>query len=185
LVEQGLRGQLKSGSLLTGALYVDLDFHPDAEPAQITQEGEYQVVPTVAAPLDALANKADDFLNTLQSLPLAEIASDLQETVQGVKALVESDALAASVVELERSLVAVRETADSYAAVAPALDAALRQTRDTLAAAEGLVGDNSPVVGELRKLLRELATAARSIRVMADYLERHPEALIKGKGGLR
>lgn len=185
LVEQGLRAQLKSGSLLTGALYVDLDFHPYAEPAQITQEGEHRVVPTVAAPLDALANKADDFLNTLQSLPLAEIASGLQETVQGVKALVESDALSGSVAELERALVAVRETADSYASLAPALEAALVQTRSTLAAAEGLVGDNSPVVAELRKLLRELSTAARSIRVMADYLERHPEALIKGKGGLR
>jgi paraquat-inducible protein B len=49
-------------------------------------------------------------------------------------------------------------------------------------AVEGFAGDNSPVRFELIKALNEFSSAARSFRVLAEYLENHPEALIKGKG---
>jgi paraquat-inducible protein B len=54
--------------------------------------------------------------------------------------------------------------------------------QSTLEAAKGVISDDSPVFVELKKTLKELSAAARSIRIWADYLERHPEALIKGKG---
>jgi len=185
LVAEGLRAQLKSGNLLTGALYVDLDFHPDAPPATLVREGEYRVVPTVAAPLDAIATKANQFLDTLQGLPLAEIGEDLRETLKSVRELAESPELAASLEALERTLEEVGVTATSYQGLTPKVEAALRQTQATLAAAEGFLGTDSAVTGELRRLLRELTAAARSLRAMAEYLERHPEALLKGKGGTR
>lgn len=185
LVQQGLRGQLKSGNLLTGALYVDLDFHPDAPPAAITREGDYRVVPTVAAPLDAVATKANQFLDTLLALPLAAIGGDLRATLQSTRELVESPELMAALAALERALTQVGETASSYRGLTPRIEEALRQTQESLAAAETFVGADSAMSGELRVLLRELSAAARSIRAMADYLERHPEALLKGKGGMR
>jgi paraquat-inducible protein B len=185
LVQQGLRGQLKSGNLLTGALYVDLDFHPEAPPAAITREGDYRVVPTVAAPLDAIATKANQFLDTLLGLPLEAIGTDLRETLRSTRAVVESPELMASLKALEGALTQVDETAQSYQGLTPRVEAALRQAQMTLAAAEALVGADSAISGELRRLLRELSAAARSIRAMADYLERHPEALLKGKGGTR
>lgn len=55
----------------------------------------------------------------------------------------------------------------------------------TLKSANGLISDDSPVVAELTKTLKELSTAARSIRLLADYLEQHPESLIQGKGAYR
>jgi paraquat-inducible protein B len=67
----------------------------------------------------------------------------------------------------------------------PELEAALRQARTVLKSADGVVSPDSALQTELKRMLRELSAAARSIRVMADYLERHPEALIQGKGGLR
>lgn len=185
LVQQGLRGQLKSGNLLTGALYVDLDLHPDAPPAAIVREGDYRVVPTVAAPLDAIATKANQFLDTLLALPLEAVGADLTATLQSTRELVESPELMASLAALERTLTQMGETAVSYQGLTPQVEAALRQTQATLAAAETLVGADSAISGELRRLLRELSAAARSIRAMADYLERHPEALLKGKGGMR
>jgi paraquat-inducible protein B len=185
LVQQGLRGQLKSGNLLTGALYVDLDFHPDAPSATITREGDYRVVPTVAAPLDAVATKANQFLDTLLALPLEAIGGDLRATLQSTRELVESPELMAALAALERALIQVGETASSYRGLTPRIEEALRQTQESLAAAETFVGADSAMSGELRVLLRELSAAARSIRAMADYLERHPEALLKGKGGMR
>ena len=47
------------------------------------------------------------------------------------------------------------------------------------------MAENSPTAVELRGLLQELSSAARSMRSLTDYLERHPEALLKGKGGTR
>jgi paraquat-inducible protein B len=91
----------------------------------------------------------------------------------------------ASLAALERTLNQIDETAVSYQGLTPRVEAALRQAQTTLAAAEALVGADSAISGELRRLLRELSAAARSIRAMADYLERHPEALLKGKGGTR
>ena len=64
----------------------------------------------------------------------------------------------------------------------PALTATLKEAERTLSSAQEVLSQDSPTRQELRRLLGELSRAARSIRVMADYLERHPEALIKGKG---
>ncbi len=186
LVEQGLRGQLKTGSLLTGQLYVDLDLHPDAPPATVTTQGDYRVIPTLAAPLDAIATKASQFLDTLQGLPLEEIGKDLRDTIKGAKAITNSEALQSSITELQTVLSQIGATAKGVDQdVIPELNAALHQARATLKAAEGVVSQDSALYVELRRLLRELSAAARSIRGMADYLERHPEALLKGKGNLQ
>ena len=64
-----------------------------------------------------------------------------------------------------------------------ALAEASKQAEKTLRAVENVVGDNSVVNVELTKTLREFSSAARSIRNLSDYLSRHPEALIRGKGG--
>jgi len=185
LVESGLRGQLKSGSLLTGQLYIDLDFHNSVPEARLASHGGYAVVPTVPAPLDALTNKVNDFLDTLLALPLEKIGKDLSDTIEGAKNVVNSEELARSLVELERLLVQLRETVRSLDRDAmPELNAALRQTRVTLKAAEGLVSPDSAMYTEFKGTLNELSSAARSIRILADYLERHPEALIQGKGNL-
>jgi paraquat-inducible protein B len=59
----------------------------------------------------------------------------------------------------------------------------LAQAQGTLASADAMVGSNSQTRYDLDSMLKELAGAARSIRVLTDYLERHPEALIRGKAG--
>ena len=73
--------------------------------------------------------------------------------------------------------------------IVPEVKTALQGLRGTLAntdrvlksADNTLVGQNAPAQQELRSAMREVARAARTVRVLADYLERHPEALIRGK----
>jgi paraquat-inducible protein B len=67
--------------------------------------------------------------------------------------------------------------------VTPAARDALKEAEATLATYRGLMAEGSPVRYELVTLLSEAAAAMRSFRVLADYLERHPEALLAGKGG--
>ena len=61
---------------------------------------------------------------------------------------------------------------------------AFEQAERTLGAAEGVIGKDSPMKYQLTRTLEELSAAARSIRILAEYMERHPEALLRGKGGL-
>lgn len=183
LVAAGLRGQLQTGSLVTGQLYVELGFHPHAPPATVTERGGFKVVPTVPASLEAVAAKVNDLLDTLGGLPLKEIAHNVLGTVEGTNRLVNSNEVSGSLAELQRLLAQTNGTLDKIdRQVVPEAAAALSQARGTLRTAQELVARDSIIIGEAERLLRELSTAARSVKGLADYLERHPEALIKGKG---
>jgi len=186
-VQEGLRAQLKSGSLITGQLYVELDFFDTEPTAQVENRNGYRVIPTAkSAPLDEITNKATTLMDTLNALPLREIGNDLRDTVAGTKAIATSQVLIRSVAKLESTLEQMNTTAQSLnRKVIPQLSEALEQTRVTLAAANNLVATDSTLYLELKRLLKELTAAARSIRGIADYLERHPEALLKGKRGSR
>ncbi len=63
--------------------------------------------------------------------------------------------------------------------------AALKKAEAAFGGMEGAVGEDSRLRFELSNTLKELTTAARSMRTLADYLDRHPEALLRGKGGDR
>jgi len=183
LVLAGLRGQLQTGSLLTGQLYVELGFHPDAAPATVTEQDGITVVPTVPASLEAVAGKVNGLLDTLGRLPLEEIANNIQGTVEGTNRLVNSKEVSGSLTELERLLTQTNGTlAKIDRSLVPEATAALTQARATLGSAQELVARDSAMIRETMRLLKELSAAARSVRGLTDYLERHPEALIKGKG---
>ena len=137
----------------------------------------------------------------IEKLPLVEIGNSLRNTVQGAERLVNSAELRNAVKGLNQTLQNTRKfTANLDATltpelneaivrlneaiekVTPEINATLDQTQKTLADIGGVVSPDSPIYSELRRALKELADAAKSIRVMADYLERHPDALIYGKG---
>jgi paraquat-inducible protein B len=145
----------------------------------------YPVIPTVtSAPLEAISNKVNQLMDTLNELPLREIGSDLRDTVEGAKQIFTSKELMRSIKELEQALAQVHDTAEDLdKQVVGNLSRTLDQARAAFRSASNLVSEDSPLYQELGRTLRELSAAARSARVMADYLERHPEALIRGKGG--
>jgi len=215
LVDQGLRAQLKTGSLITGQLFVELDFHPEAPPAKIIWEGRYPQIPTVPTSMEEITTSLTALLKKLEKLPIEQIGNDVRDTVQGAKRLVNSAELQQSVAALNKTLVQAQEFAASLKTViapelksavanlnstlkhtrqlaqnfdrtvAPEIDATLKEAQSTLSAIKGSVNKDSPFYYELMRVFRELSGAARSIRVMADYLERNPDALIYGKGKRR
>jgi paraquat-inducible protein B len=215
LVEQGLRAQLNTGSLITGQLFVELDFHPDAPPAKINREGRYPEIPTIPAPMKEITTSLTQLLKKLEKLPIEQIGSDLRDTVQGAKQLVASaelqEAVAAlnqtlkqaqqftaalnqvitpdlksAVDNLNATLKRTRRLAQNFdASVVPQLGATLQEAQSMLKSINSSVSKDSALYYELLRVFKELTEAARSIRVMADYLERHPDALIYGKGKRR
>jgi paraquat-inducible protein B len=182
LVERGLRAQLQSGNLLTGELLVDLDFHPDSPPAKLDRSGPYPEIPSVPADLEAMTASVTAALQKLAALPLPELVDDLRHAVQGIDGLVTSPDTKKAVTALTQAAVRLEALIGTLDQRAAPLFA---QAQSTLASADGLIGADSQARYDLNALLKELTGAARSIRVFADYLERHPDALIRGKTGVQ
>lgn len=166
LVNKGFRARLKTGNLLTGQLFVEMGFYPDEPPQKIIYDGKYPEFPTIPAPLQQLATSVTRFLNKLDQLPLEQVGKDLRNAI----------------LTLDETLKQTQMLVGHLDAnVAPAASAALEQARKTLAEVKNLLSSDSPLHHELKRALEELAAAARSIRVLADYLEQHPDAVLRGK----
>ena len=166
MVEHGLRGQLRSGNLLTGQLYVALDFFPDAAKAQIDWTRTPPVIPTVVGSMTEIQETLSRLARTAEKLPLDQIGADLRQSMR----------------TLNRTL----ESADKFvkrldADITPAARAALEEARKTLGTAERTLRADTPLQQNVHETLRELSRAAQAVRTLADYLERHPEALLRGK----
>lgn len=183
LVAKGLRAQLKTGSLLTGQLFVDLDFHPDAPKAQVLYGEKFSELPTIPAPLQIITARVNNLLSKIETVPIQKIGKDLGDTLQNVKKISESKEVLESIQALNETLQSTRRLVQNLDSnVAPAISSTLDQAQKTLVSVEDTLGKDAPLQYELREALKELGEAARSLRVLLEYLERHPDALIFGKG---
>ena len=190
LVAKGLRAQLRTGVLLTGQLYVNLDIHPDAESATMGFAGEYPILPTVPEPVQEIAASLTGLLNRLEKLPVEQIGKDLGATVHHAKQLLGARDLAEAVVSLNKSMGQLQQfTAGLNSDLTPRMSDLLEQSRNAmvkgqgaLSAAEKLLNADAPLTHELNQTLKELARAARAVSALADLLERNPQSLIYGKG---
>jgi len=166
LVKNGLRAQLKTGSLLTGQLLISLDMYPDAPPAKINWDGKYPEFPTIPTPMEEITRSVTRIVEKLDKVPLEQIGNDLRDTMGHLNKTTED--LRKMVKNLDERVV-------------PAASASLDQTQKTLIKLDRLLNAESPTGHELKRALGELAEAARNISILADYLERHPESLVFGK----
>jgi paraquat-inducible protein B len=183
--ERGLRAQLRSGNLLTGQLYIAVDRFPDAPRPKIDWNQEPLELPVVPSTVPDLEAKVSSILAKLDSLPLDAIGKELQSTVTSASQLM-GYANTTLVPEL-------RTTVDNANQLLGSMDGelkgALEDARRALVSADRvlkntdatLVGTEAPAQQDLRDALQEVVRAARAVRVLADYLERHPESLIRGK----
>ncbi len=166
LVSNGLRAQLQPGNILTGQLYISLDFFPKAPAAKIDQSGNRLIIPTVPGSLDALQTQLSEILNKFSKVPFDQIGTDLQKTLT----------------TLNTTLTGAEQlTKRLNDDVAPEITAMMKDARRTLNAAERTLSDETPMQQDIRQTLQELTRTATSIRVVTDYLQQHPEALLRGK----
>lgn len=182
LVERGLRAQLKPGNLLTGELVLALDFHPESPPEQMRYGGPHPEIPSVPSDFEAITASLGALLDQIASLPLGELVGDVRETVQSINTLAASNEAGQTLEGLSEASAGLTELIATLNRQAGPL---IAQMNATLASADGIVGGSSQARYDLTLLLKELSSAARSIRVFADYLERHPEALLRGKASFQ
>ncbi|MCP5159665.1 MAG: MCE family protein [Gammaproteobacteria bacterium] len=180
LVGKGLRAQLKTGNLLTGALFVDLDVYPSSPPRTIVWKDPYPELPTVPTSLEEIRDVLTKFLERLQRLPLEQMGADLQQSLVALRqTAVEASKLTRQLNTnvLPEVTVTLKQLQETLATA----DKALTAAEKTLVTTGKTLATDSPLQRETQRTLKELSAAARSFRMLTDYLERHPEALIQGK----
>lgn len=183
LLDRGFRAQLKTGNLLTGKQVVVLDFFPDAEPATIAQEEGLPVFPTVPTPMEEISTKFMRILQKIDDIPLDQIGQDLGATIKTTKQLVEAPEIKETIRNLNATLAETRLlVSDLRTRVTPEISAVLEEARLSLDNAERMLNADSQLQVKMNSALDEIAGAARSLRLLLDYLERHPESLLRGKG---
>ena len=209
LIDQGLRGQLQMESLLTGLLYIGLDFFPDT-PANFVQSPQnthqYQEIPTIPSIFEKAQDAASRIVTKLEEIDFTGLVGSLEQTSKGINTMVSSPELKASLQSLQKTLPKIEEAIVTIRNAATTIEqnvtrlssdfqqtstetrAALKQVGETMKQAEatltnvqGLIYPDSPTFFELTRSLREVSAAARSLRQLANYLERNPRALIFGK----
>jgi paraquat-inducible protein B len=202
LIEMGLRAQLIMQSFITGQLMIELDFYPKTDicyaPAQIDKEyQEYIVIPTCKSTSARLGQALGD-------LDFKGMEKNLTSSLAGIERLVNNPDLAASFLALKETLQDTRKlVAKVNRQVDPLADDMKKTVKDigklaakvdnhvggvatgldkTMSAARGVLAQDSPLMVELENTLQEIAAMSRSIRQLTNYLDLHPEALIRGKG---
>ena len=192
LIGQGLRAELSRSAPMVGSPVVQLRFEPGAPQASLIA-GSPPAIPTGAGGnIQSIIAKAGDVMNKVDRLPLDQIAEEVHQVTQRMAKLSNSPELSRSLDNLDRSLDNVQSvTADARRQVRPILDdvrQAAVQAQHAVHAAQGVLGGNNananPAQADaLPETLYELTRAARSLRELANYLDRHPESLIAGRSG--
>ena len=197
LRDQGLRAEVMNGSLVTGQLYIDLDFHPDLPARMADLKTQYPQLPSAPNPLEQLGDRVQETLDKISKLPLERVANDLAETLEAIRDLAREKEIRGALAsasgagrEARRTFVDLDKLVlDAQAKlaqvdtgkVASDVSAALSAAQQSLGALQGAVEGTGSVEAQLNETLHEVGRAAAAVRALAEYLERHPEALLGGK----
>jgi len=210
MIARGLRAQLNSQSILTGLLYIQLDFHPNSPVNIVDLDSPYDQIPTIPTDLQRITKG-------LESMDFIGVANDIQSIANSLNAFVNTEAFQNIPEDLHNSLVSFQKLSNqlndqlvtsgpkldiflgetsktvtilnseipkiSSAAVhtMKALDTAMSAFETTMKEIDNLVSDDSSTTYALNKALREISLAARELQLLAKTLEEHPEVLLRGK----
>lgn len=198
LVERGLRAQLNLLSLLTGLLYIELDFHPDSEVILADVDVPYEQFPTIPTNLELLAKK-------LQEIDFNKVGERLEHLSDGIGTMLDSEEFKALPSSLNDTLISLRDLSkqlqDQLTRSGPRIDTVLDETiaaigstskdltvaiesfEQSMGSIDAVTSADSATIYQLNATMRDLSRASRALRQLAETLEQQPEAVIQGKGG--
>ncbi|MFA5983037.1 MAG: MlaD family protein [Methylococcaceae bacterium] len=161
LINKGLRAQLQTGSLITGQLLVDLDFYPNSKIIVSNHPNQFPEFPTMASSFDQFTHSANIIMDKIAKLPLDETSKEINKTLKS----------------LQQTSTVASETLHTAKGGLKTLDNTLLSTQQVL----GNFAAGSSTQYQIEQLLIELTQTANSLKQLSDYLEQHPDSLIKGK----
>ena len=187
LVDKGLRGRLQSGSLLTGKLFIEFNIYPDA-PLNMVADASmaYPELPTIAGAFEAITQSIGEFVEKFQTIDIEEIGNSIENILGGADKLVNKDINEEAVTDLQASMRALSNVLRNVdeGGLDTTIVAArnvLINLQDTLKMINDVLEPHSPLQYNVIKVTDELEEMARSIRLLIETLERHPNSIIFGR----
>ena len=180
LIGEGMRARLVQSPPMIGSYAIDLDFVKGVAPAHLITGGEYPEIPTTSG------GGLDSIVHRVNAIPIDQISQRVLQIEDSVDAIVSSPRLQDSLKHLDSTLADLDKTIKHTGPQVTQLVDSLREMGNELDSAASqanrvLGGTPTNQDRNVRATLYEVTQAARSIRSLADYLERHPEALVRGK----
>jgi len=199
-ISRGLRAQLATESLLTGLLYIDLDIHPGAPAHYATdQNSAYTEIPTIPNPFEQAQSVALKLINQLDKVQLDQLVQTATQTMAAFRDLADSSDLKAAIVSMKQTGDSLSKTSEtlrvmtlnldrqigpmstSVQTTAQAADDTLKKTQAMIERLDNGLRPDAPLVFQANRTLVDVSEAARSIRQLADYLQRNPDAIVRGR----
>jgi paraquat-inducible protein B len=192
-IDSGLRASLASQSLLTGLLYVSLNYNADIGPPKLVGDNtDYPEIPTIPSRVEQVAQTANEIFKKLQALDWDGLFTSISETMDGLRTLVADPQTQDVTRQLNETLESVRKLSSrldtkidpltiSVQDVAKDVRVTLGKIDGTVTELNGVLQDDSPLHYDLSRSLQELELAARSIRELANSLDHNPTQLIFGR----
>lgn len=232
----GLRGILQQGSFVTGKLFIELDYYPDAppptyiqQPSESTGKLAFKEIPTLESGLTEVIKKVSHMINEISNIEFAAIGDHLEsilfqidqkltafdaralnaaalQSLASLESLLNDPALKRVPGRVDEALAVYTEVGNQIQAtlanvdqivnsldhnltpLAQSVNESLASLRETLSSVQSTVeqlslqtSPGAPIPRRIEEMLAEVASAARSLRQFADYLERHPNALLTGR----
>lgn len=171
-VHIGLRATLKTGSLLTGAMFVDFDYYPDEITSELTYKGDFPVVPTMSSGFAQLEVKLSSILDKIDKLPLDKAVKQFTLTAEESRSVLNELALVAK---------AARETIDNPEFKQLPTD--FKKTITELEKSIVSLGPAGSLQGDLLRTLDEFRSAMRSMESLTDTIKEKPNSIFFGKEG--
>jgi len=166
LVGHGLRAELKTGNLLTGQKFVSLDMHHDVSKEKVGWSQQPAIFPTISGGLEDIQDSVGVIAKKLSKVPFDQLSARLMSAMNSLdQTLKSTDKLLHNV--------------DTN--LAPQVQTTLVEAQAALKNAKELLGQDAPLENDLGSTLLQVSRAAKSISALVDYLERHPESLLRGK----
>ncbi len=170
-VKHGLRATLKAGSLLTGALFVDVNYYKEAKPAELFKVGQYLSIPTVPGGLENMIQAA---LERFQNLPLEETLRKFGTTAdQATATMVEFKDAAASIKKFTDSEAFAKLPGDLHASLAK-----IDKLASSLDKSVTSYGPDGPVQGDMLRTLDEFRGWLRSVKSLTTTINEKPNSLL-------
>ncbi|MET0503869.1 MAG: MlaD family protein [Luteibacter sp.] len=160
MVDHGLRAQARTGNLLTGQLYIAIDFDKKAPKVAFNESTKPLEVPTTAGDFDHLQEQISSIVDKVEKIPFDSIGKNLDGSLH----------------ELNGTLKQVNTE------LLPEAKKTLQGVNKTVGTANDALSEDSPLQQNIANTLEELQRTVRSVGALTDYLGRHPEALLRGRG---
>ena len=139
-------------------------------------------MPTIPGQFEQVGDRVNQIVTRLEKIPIEQIAGNLRDTLEGTKRVANSPEILKTIKSLDAAIQELQAfTHELRTRTSPELVAAMQQARTSLASASSALESDSPLQSRMKGALEEITSAARSLRVLADYLERYPQSLLVGK----